>query len=270
MVTQHPPVLLLAFAIMLTGGHEACAAPTSMPDAPGYYTTPATMPDATRYLPPPPVAGSARQAADNQAFQATRHDRGDARWALATADANLQTGALLHAFSCAAGFTINSTEAPRLTALIHRMDASEIPDMRNSKQYWHRARPFVGNSQPICTEDDRAHLGQSGSYPSGHTMLGWSTALLLTELLPDRATPLLQRGRVFGESRIVCGAHWASDVQEGYLVAAGQIAAMHASPEFQTDIRAARAELDGLRKTAPQPDPQICAMEQDAATHSPL
>lgn len=269
MIMQQPSVLLLASALMLVGGQTACAAPTVPPAAPGYFTA-APMPDATHYLPPPPVAGSARQAVDDQAFKATRHDRGDARWALATADANLQTDALLRSFSCAAGFTIDAAKAPRLTVLVHRMDASEIPDMRASKQYWHRARPFVGNNQPICTEDDRAHLGTSGSYPSGHTMLGWSTALLLTELLPDRATLLLQRGRVFGESRIVCGAHWESDVQEGYLVASGQIAAMHASPEFQSDMKAARAELDRLRKNASQPDPRICTMEQDAAVHSPL
>ncbi|GBR25434.1 phosphatase PAP2 family protein [Komagataeibacter nataicola] len=235
------------------------------------YFTPATQPDATAYLPPPPQPGTVRQANDDQAFTATRALRDTPRWALAKADADLHANALLHSFSCAAGLPLSTTDAPKLSALIHKMDESEIPDMRKSKAYWHRPRPFVGNSQPICTEKDRAHLATSGAYPSGHTMLGWSTALVLAELLPERATQILQRGRVFGESRIVCGVHWESDVQAGYMLGSAEIAAMHASPAFRTDMDAARTELAALRSKAPATaTPASCALEQEAASHSPL
>lgn len=177
---------------------------------------------------------------------------------------------VLHAFSCAAGFTINSADTPHLTALIHKMDVSETTDMRKSKSYWHRARPFVGNGQPICTEGDRAHLATSGAYPSGHTMLGWSTALVLAELLPKQATRISQRGRIFGESRIICGVHWESDVQAGYMVGAAEIAAMHGSPDFRADMELARTELAIRQQNAARPSEKACATENDAAQHSPL
>ncbi|MEG3349010.1 phosphatase PAP2 family protein [Novacetimonas sp. GS1] len=254
---------------MVSGNCVARTAPSAHAPEAGYLT-PATQPDATQYLPPPPQAGSARQAADDHAFESTRGLKGGARWALATSDADLRIEALLRSFSCAAGFTIDASKAPRLAALIHRMDVSEIPDMRNAKASWHRARPFVGNTQSICTEDDRSHLATSGAYPSGHTLLGWSTALVLAELLPDRSTEILQRGRVFGESRIVCGVHWASDVLEGYMTGAGDIAAMHGNPAFRADLDAARTELESLRHEAPKPNPQACTIEHDAAAHSPL
>ena len=263
--------VLAAAAIFLVGGACHAAEPLSnVQDEPGYFTATIPAPDATKYLPPPPQAGTVRQETDDKAFTSTRAQVGSQRWALATSDADLHENALLHSFSCAAGFVIDTAHAPRLTALIHKMDVSEIPDMRASKDYWHRARPFVGNKERICTENDRAHLATSGSYPSGHTMLGWSTALVLAELLPDRATEILQRGRVFGESRIVCGVHWESDVQAGYMLGTAEVTTMHASPAFQADMAAARAELDALRRKAPHPKAATCANENSAATHSPL
>lgn len=261
---------LVACGLLTAGLCHAADDPLSDPAQEKGYFTPATQPDATRFLPPPPQPGTARQATDDHAFTSTRALVGTPRWALATSDADLHQDPLLHAFSCAAGFVIDSAHAPHLAALVHKMDVSEIPDMKSSKAYWHRPRPFVGNSQPICTEADRAHLATSGAYPSGHTMLGWSTALILAELLPDRATAIMQRGRVFGESRIVCGVHWESDVQEGYLMGATEIAALHGNADFRADMDAARSELAALRPTAPKPDQRSCAVEADAAAHSPL
>ena len=256
-------------ALILSGGMGAAAeAPASGQDA-GYFTT-ATQPDGTQYLPPPPQPGTARQMTDDRAFATTRALKGSPRWALARSDADLHGDAPLRAFSCAVGFTVSATATPHLAALIHKMDVSEIADMRKSKAYWQHARPFVGNEQPICTEDDRANLEKSGAYPSGHTMLGWSTALVLAELLPDRATQILQRGRVFGESRIVCGVHWESDVQAGYMVGAAEIAAMHGSPAFRADMELARTELASHQHDATRPQEQNCTIERDAAQHSPL
>ncbi|GBQ49535.1 acid phosphatase [Komagataeibacter sucrofermentans] len=265
------PLLAGLFAAAALASTPCPAADPLEPTTPetGYFT-PATQPDATAYLPPPPQPGTVRQANDDQAFAATRALRGSPRWALATADADLHENALLHSFSCAASLPLSTRNAPKLSAIIHKMDVSEIADMRQSKAYWHRPRPFIGNSQPICTEKDRAHLATSGAYPSGHTMLGWSTALVLAELLPDRATQILQRGRVFGESRIICGVHWESDVQAGYMLGSAEIAALHGSPAFRADMDTARTELAALRGKAPTAATPSCALEQEAASHSPL
>lgn len=234
------------------------------------YYAPGTAPDPTVYLPPPPEAGSVRQQSDDKAFASTRSLKGSARWALAQTDADLHLPVLLNSFSCSAGFVIDAAKAPHLVSLVHKILQSETGDMWKGKDHWHRLRPFVGTSNAICTEEGRQKIAETGAYPSGHTMLGWSTALILAELLPDRSTAILQRGRVFGESRIVCGVHWASDVQEGYVMGAGEIAAMHGNAEFRADMDAARAELAALRTNAPKPNPQICTVEQDAAAHSPL
>jgi acid phosphatase (class A) len=46
------------------------------------------------------------------------------------------------------------------------------------------------------------------SYPSGHTAIGLAWALILCELFPENANLILDRGRAFGESRVVCNVHW--------------------------------------------------------------
>ena len=80
---------------------------------------------------------------------------------------------------------------------------------------------------------------------------------MLAELMPERATPILARGRAYGESRMICGAHNASAVDAGQRVAAATFAALHGSADFRADMDAARAELAAL----PAMDSAQCGVE---------
>jgi acid phosphatase (class A) len=63
------------------------------------------------------------------------------------------------------------------------------------------------------------------------------------EVAPDRTDALLARARAFGESRLVCNAHWQSDILAGRTVAAGTVARLHADATFNADVAAARTEV---------------------------
>ncbi|MBU2654887.1 acid phosphatase [Acidomonas methanolica] len=220
-------------------------------------------------LAPPPAVGSPLDKADHEIFEATRALKGTRRWTLATQDADLKPAALLKDFSCAAGFEIDAARAPHLVALIKSLQAQAKAAVSADKVAFARVRPFVGNDAPICTP--RKPNAKSGfAYPSGHTTNGWSSALLLSRLLPEREAEILRRGRVIGESRIVCGVHWASDVTAGYQEGASVFARFETDPSTAAEIEAARAELAALKKTAPAPDGERCAIELDAAEHSPF
>ena len=119
----------------------------------------------------------------------------------------------------------------------------------SAKNAYQRERPFMVTDTPVCTPQDEAALREDGSYPSGHTAIGWGWALILTELAPDRAEAILARGRAFGESRNVCNVHWYSDVVAGRLVGAGAVARLHADDEFVKVMGAARTELEFARET---------------------
>ena len=107
---------------------------------------------------------------------------------------------------------------------------------------------------PICTPQDEAELRTDGSYPSGHTALGWGWGLILAQLAPDRAEAVLNRARAFGESRNVCNVHWYSDVVAGRTVGAAAVARLQADRDFQAAMEAAALEIERIEATASMPD----------------
>ena len=85
-------------------------------------------------------------------------------------------------------------------------------------------------------------------YPSGHTSIGWATALVLSEINPDRIDEILDRGFQMGESRVICGYHFQSDVDAGRVVAAGAVARLHADEGFNKQLDKAKKEFSQLKK----------------------
>ena len=122
-----------------------------------------------------------------------------------------------------------------------------------AKERYQRTRPFIGNKQPICTPSEQAMLANDGSYPSGHTAVGWAWALVLTEIAPERADEILARGVAYGESRNVCNVHWYSDVLQGRVIRAATLARLHAEPAFRADVDAAKAEVAAVRAQGAEP-----------------
>ena len=91
--------------------------------------------------------------------------------------------------------------------------------------------------------DREGMLHQNGSFPSGHTLRGWATALLLVEINPDAAEELLALGYQYGQSRVISGYHWQSDVDASRLVAAAAVAKLHTSKRFCKQMRRAKREF---------------------------
>lgn len=259
-----PAALLLCATVL-----SACAPAThTSATAQGGILPDSAAPDERLVLAPPPAPGSAAQSDDDRVFHVTRALKDTPRWKLAQSDADLDPAHLVRDFSCAAGFEIDLAKAPHLARVLERIRHAVGHRTSDVKKYWHRTRPFMGTNLPICTSPEG--LGLHSSYPSGHTTAGYGMALLLAHLMPEHASAILQRGRVFGESRIVCGAHWKSDVQAGYLNASSLMDVLLARPELQDDLAAARQDLLAMQGTAPAPEAGTCAVEHDAAIHSLL
>jgi acid phosphatase (class A) len=207
------------------------------------YLAPKDIPDAAMILPPPPAPRSAALARDEEAQRAALALRGSARWAMATADADVFSPKATGAMSCAAGIEISPQATPKLDALMRRSFADLAIATRGAKAKYQRARPFMVNGQPNCTPEWDAILRKDGSYPSGHAAIGFGWGLILAELVPSRAAQLVSRGRAFADSRRICNVHWLSDVEEGSIAATATVARLHAEPAFQSDMTVARKEV---------------------------
>ena len=208
-----------------------------------------SLPKIHELIPPPPEAGSAALAYDEEVSKKNLALDGTSRWQLATEDANQVS----EAFSCALNAPITEKDTPLLYMLLRRVCIDAGFATSQTKQKYKRSRPFIVNNEPICTPEVKEWLRGNGSYPSGHTACGWACALVLTEIAPEYTDAILARGRAFGQSRVVCNVHWQSDVTEGRFVGAAVVARLHAEPAFCADIEAAKIELETVRSEKIKP-----------------
>ena len=200
-------------------------------------------------LPPPPDAVSIAFLYDKARYDWGKSLRGTARGEQAFQDARVDGQHLPDAFSEAFGIDINPQQTPEIYKLIvgMREDAGDLAT-RAAKNHYNRQRPFAFFGENTCNTEQQDELSTNGSYPSGHTSIGWATALVLSEINPDRIDEILQRGFQMGESRVICGYHFQSDVDAGRIVAAGAVARLHADQAFNDQLERAKKEFAGLKK----------------------
>lgn len=234
---------------------------------PGYLQD-KDYPDSLALVPAPPTPGSAAFTLDEDVAARTFAVRDTPRFAQALADYDMSFPHAAGAFSCALNAPISEQETPVLYKLLRRTVVDAGKTTLAAKNFYQRQRPFMLNEQPICAPETKAHLENDGSYPSGHTTVGWTWALILTEISPEQTDALLIRARTFGESRNVCNHHWFSDVDWGRTVGAAIVARLHASAEFRADLAAARAELAAVRNKNIPPS-RDCSVEAAALAIKP-
>jgi len=207
--------------------------------------------DVLAVLPPAPVAGDPRYDADRAIFRNTRKLVGTPRWDMAVNDADSHPDAMLRDFSCAVGVDLTPANAPKTVALVEKVAVNTQHQTWLAKEHYKRLRPFLIDDGKVCQSKEA--LAKSYDYPSGHTTWGWAWAMVLSDIVPSRATEILARGRAYGESRIVCGAHNASAVDGGRLSATVTFEAIRNKPAYRHDLQAARAEISALRKSGGKP-----------------
>jgi len=265
MTTRSARCLLQPAALMLTLILAACTAktPGDAASAPHRgYLSPGAIPDSVALSPPPPAPGSVWARLDEAIAANALALQGSARFEQAYVDAEVAFPARAERFACALGVTVSEEQTPVLYRLLERTRYDASTTTRAAKQHYQRARPFMVNGQPICTPGHDEAIRSSGSYPSGHTAVGWAWGLILTEIAPERATEIIQRARSYGHSRLVCNVHWYSDVVQGQALAAATVASLHANAEFLADLATARDEYTRARAQA-RPLARDCAAEAE-------
>jgi len=232
------------------------------------YLARGELPDSLALLPPPPADGSDLLLADRQAFKHLTALLDGPRGRMATHDADLGFPAAADTFNCALGVVVSEQHTPHLFTLLRRTLTDAGLATYKAKDHYRRTRPFVVFNAPTCTPKEEAFLRNDGSYPSGHSAVGWAWALVLAELAPDRADAVLQRGRAFAQSRGICGVHWMSDIEAGSMMGAATMARMHANAVFRAQMGLAAGEIAAARTRGQIPPASDCAAEAAALATS--
>jgi acid phosphatase (class A) len=229
MQNRYRALLLLAGSVL---GPQAMAADAAA-------ATPQSIPpvDLVGLLGPPPAADSAAQQADLAAvLAAQREAHANGTTARAVADA---------ALSCARvgdvlGQELNSPAARLPMQVIQSGALSAAGLISAPKMYWKRPRPFLVSKEVEALADmtpspdmNRVYARNNTSYPSGHAAFGMACGLLLAQAIPEKRAELFARGRQYGQSRMIVGAHFPTDVAAGQVAATVSVAMKLQDPAFQ-------------------------------------
>ena len=202
------------------------------------------LPNAVVWLPAPPDTTSTQFVYDITQYMWGKQQRlNEERAQQAIDNAVEDIPEMLEQFSVPFGMELSKENTPCIYHVLYRGVLSVRLAATKPKTEYMRKRPFSRFNEPSLLPEGEERLRLNGSYPSGHTVRGWTMALLLCEINPAAQDDILKLGYEWGQSRVIAGYHWQSDVDASRLVASAGYARLHTNAEFLSDIAAARAEF---------------------------
>jgi acid phosphatase (class A) len=217
------PSFILVFALF-----------ASVASADPNYVTPDQV-DLTKLLAPAPALDSEQQARDLMKVLAVQKSRTPQQAERALGDA----GGGAFRFDDVLGPAFTPEHLPKLVALLENIRADANILLAAGKDAWNRPRPFAISSQvePLGARPS------SSSYPSSNAMTGYLIAIVLANMVPEKSAALFERGREYGNNRVVIGVHYPSDVEAGRLAATAIATGLMQSPGYRRDFAEAKSEL---------------------------
>ncbi|MBQ7690291.1 MAG: phosphatase PAP2 family protein [Muribaculaceae bacterium] len=213
------------------------------------YFTIKELADGTNYLPAPPDTTSVLYANDMNCYFLGKALRDTERGQVAVSHANGVYTHICAIFSPAFGLNITPTATPAIYTMLANSLKTCSNACSSTKTHYRRRRPFQVFNDPLGTGETLS----ATSFPSSHSAKGWIVALLLSELNPAAQEALLKLGYEYGQSRVIVGAHWQSDVDASRMIGSATYARLRTSPRFVEEMAAAQAEYARLTGTAAAP-----------------
>lgn len=210
------------------------------------YFTKAELPDMTKILPPYPAFESARFVADqSQHLWGKLMRQDESRAAQAQNDAVYSMQTAIDAYSPLFGLEITKEETPEIYSILQDVCASCDSIYSDAKAAFNRQRPYAYYDEGTLIPEKEEKHRYEGSYPSGHTVFFWASALLLSDInqTNEAMEALLTRGYEFGQSRVIAGYHWQSDVDAGRMAGSVLYQLIRNHERFIGQLARARAEF---------------------------
>ncbi len=205
------------------------------------FYTKDVAPKMENVIPNPPELTDAQFFYDWTQYQWGKSIRDTERGQLAVADAGINAEYFMKRFSPCVGRDLTPQEYPHLYRLFSRLHLTEQQAGASAKAFFHRVRPYQQYKEP--TSVPRHENPQDfSSYPSGHTHASWLVGMALVALDPAHTEEIMKAAYELGQSRVIVGFHYQSDVDMGRVVGSITFARLQSEPEFQKMMEKARKE----------------------------
>jgi len=194
-------------------------------------------------IPAPPSLTDAQFFYDWTQYQWGLSIRDTERGQEAVADAHINAEYFMKRFSPAVERELTPDEYPHLYRLFSRLHLTEQQAGASAKAFFHRVRPYQQYKEATSVPDHESATDFT-SYPSGHTHASWLVGLALTALDPEHTETIMKVAYELGQSRVIVGFHYQSDVDAGRVVGSITFARLQSDPEFQKMLSKARKEYN--------------------------
>ena len=202
------------------------------------------LPNAVKWLPAPPEPNSTQFAYDLTQYMWGKGERLNEERAKQAIDNGVtDMNEMAKQFSVPFGMEISKERTPCIFNVLNRGMLTIRLCATKPKTAITRLRPYVRYQEPTLIPADEEKLRENGSYPSGHSIRGWATALLLCEINPAAQDDILALGFQWGQSRVIAGDHWQSDIDATRVAASIGFSALHTSPAFREQMLRAQHEF---------------------------
>ena len=141
------------------------------------------LPRLVEIMPAPPAFDSPEFASDVVRYCWGKQQRRDsARVAMAIADAEWESHEKVYGrWAEAFGMAINERETPEIWKLVETSLATTDPMRKEPKAAYQRLRPFEYYDDTMPSHEEPFLRGE-GSFPSGHSLRGWTLTMLLAQI----------------------------------------------------------------------------------------
>jgi len=195
--------------------------------------------DLAKLLPPPPDPQSLAQKRDLAAVLEIQQKRTPEQTKRAIADNELS----IFRFQDVLGPGFTAERLPLTVEFFKRMHGDARLLINATKDVWNRPRPYLVSSEVRPLGEKPRTMW---SYPSGTTIFGSLTAIVLANMVSEKRAELFARADEYGANRVVIGVHYPTDVEASRIAATVMAAAFMQDPAFMTEFGAARSELRGV------------------------
>lgn len=135
---------------------------------------------------------------------------------------------------------LSRQDFPKLYELLDNSKKTTYKIVRKAKNFWGTKRPFVAVSDKIKPLI-KAH--DNPAYPSGHTSGSYVAAHVLSMLLPQKRTEIMERAEEIAQHRVLVGMHYPHDLVGGKQMALIILGALMQNDDFLEDLKEAKYEL---------------------------